>query len=122
MEEQQSEMMEAKRELRENTEHGAMNLYSAGGFEALVELSQSMTPVTDLAANIPNHNILFLLNGLHNRLHFGRSVLGEHLPEDLVIDVHLSGKSCFGGSGGESCEKKHAVQDFGRVCGDPGSD
>ncbi len=51
MEEQQSEMMEAKRELRENTEHGAMNLYSAGGFEALVELSQSMTPVTDLAAS-----------------------------------------------------------------------
>ena len=44
-------MMEAKRELRENTEHGAMNLYSAGGFEALVELSQSMSPVTDLAAS-----------------------------------------------------------------------
>ena len=51
--------------------------------------SRSSLDHQQVVLHIPNHNILFLLNGLHNRLHFGRSVLGEHLPEDLVIDVQI---------------------------------
>lgn len=51
IEKRQSEMIAAKRELREHTEHGAMDLWSADGFEALVELNQSLLPITDMAAD-----------------------------------------------------------------------
>lgn len=51
IEKRQSEMIAAKRELREHTEHGSMDLWSADGFEALVELNQSLLPITDMAAD-----------------------------------------------------------------------
>ncbi len=51
IEKRQSEMIAAKRELREHTEHGAMDLWSADGFEALVELNQSLLPITNMAAD-----------------------------------------------------------------------
>lgn len=47
--EKNREMIQAaKKEIRENTSHGIGNLYGSDGFEALVELSQAMAPVTEL--------------------------------------------------------------------------
>lgn len=40
----------AQKEIRENTEHRITNLYNSDDFEALVELSQSLNPVTDALA------------------------------------------------------------------------
>ena len=41
---------EAKKEIRENTSHGIGSLWGSDGFEALVELSQAMAPVTERTA------------------------------------------------------------------------
>lgn len=46
-EENKSEILEAKKELRENTSHTIANLYSSDAFEALAELSQYVDPVRD---------------------------------------------------------------------------
>ncbi len=46
-EENKSEILEAKKELRENTSHAIANLYSSDAFEALAELSQYANPVTE---------------------------------------------------------------------------
>ncbi|MCI8889758.1 MAG: AAA family ATPase [Eubacterium sp.] len=51
LEQKQEEILAEKREIRENTEHGVTNLWSSDGFEALVELSQSISPITELAAD-----------------------------------------------------------------------
>lgn len=51
MDRKKQELIEAKKDLRENTEHGITSFSSTGGFEALVELSQSMTPVTEIAVD-----------------------------------------------------------------------
>lgn len=49
--EKNREMIQAaKKEIRENTSHGIGNLYGSDGFEALVELSQAMAPVTERTA------------------------------------------------------------------------
>lgn len=40
----------AKKEIRENTSHSIGNLWGSDGFEALVELSQAMNPVTERTA------------------------------------------------------------------------
>ena len=47
----EQELIEMKREMREETDHYVTDLYSADGFEALISLSQSMAPVTDLAVD-----------------------------------------------------------------------
>lgn len=89
MEKQQSEMIEAKKELRENTEHGFMNLYSSGDFEALVELSQSMAPVTNLAAECDDlAKKIRRLEGFLKSPYFARIDFcfeGEQEPEKIYI-------------------------------------
>lgn len=45
-EEKKNGVVEAKKEIRENATHGVMNMYSSDDFEAMVELSQYMDPVT----------------------------------------------------------------------------
>lgn len=63
-ERKKSEIIEAKKEVRENTVHGITNLYSSDGFEALVELSQYLNPVTDKIADYEEeeHKIRALKN------------------------------------------------------------
>ena len=58
----QSEIIEAKKDVRENTEHGITSLYTSDGFEALVELSQYINPVTDKIIDYEEeeHKILLL--------------------------------------------------------------
>ena len=46
-EKKKSEIVNTKKEIRENTTHGITNLWSSDDFEALVELSQHINPVTD---------------------------------------------------------------------------
>lgn len=57
-----SEINEAKKDVRENTEHGITSLYTSDGFEALVELSQYINPVTDKIIDYEEeeHKILLL--------------------------------------------------------------
>lgn len=57
-----SEIIEAKKDVRENTEHGITSLYTSDGFEALVELSQYINPVTDKIIDYDEeeHKILLL--------------------------------------------------------------
>ena len=57
-----SEIIEAKKDGRENTEHGITSLYTSDGFEALVELSQYINPVTDKIIDYEEeeHKILLL--------------------------------------------------------------
>lgn len=57
-----SEIIEAKKDVRENTEHGITSLYTSDGFEALVELSQYINPVTDIIIDYEEeeHKILLL--------------------------------------------------------------
>ena len=40
-EKKKSQIIEAKKEVRENAAHGVTNLYTSDGFEALVELTQN---------------------------------------------------------------------------------
>ena len=58
-----SEIIEAKKDVRENTEHGITSLYTSDGFkDALVELSQYINPVTDKIIDYEEeeHKILLL--------------------------------------------------------------
>lgn len=57
-----SEIIETKKDVRENTEHGITSLYTSDGFEALVELSQYINPVTDKIIDYEEeeHKILLL--------------------------------------------------------------
>lgn len=57
-----SEIIEAKKDVCENTEHGITSLYTSDGFEALVELSQYINPVTDKIIDYEEeeHKILLL--------------------------------------------------------------
>ena len=57
-----SEIIEAKKDVRENTEQGITSLYTSDGFEALVELSQYINPVTDKIIDYEEeeHKILLL--------------------------------------------------------------
>ena len=57
-----SEIIEAIKDVRENTEHGITSLYTSDGFEALVELSQYINPVTDKIIDYEEeeHKILLL--------------------------------------------------------------
>lgn len=50
-EDNKAAILEAKKELRENTVHSFTNLYSSDDFEALAELNQYVNPVTDKIAD-----------------------------------------------------------------------
>lgn len=47
----QTAILDAKRELRENTTHSFTNLYNGEDFEALLELNQYMDPITEKVAD-----------------------------------------------------------------------
>ena len=63
-EKKKSQIIEVKKEVRENAAHGVTNLYTSDGFEALVELSQYMNPVIDKIVDYEEeeHKILLLEN------------------------------------------------------------
>ena len=105
-EKKKSEIAEAKKEVRENTEHRITNLYTSDGFEALVELSQYINPVTDKLADYEEeeHKIVLLQNMIKSpyfaridfkfddeeefeKIYIGRSSLRKnHFQEMFVYD------------------------------------
>ena len=105
-EKKKSEIAEAKKEVRENTEHRITNLYTSDGFEALVELSQYINHVTDKLADYEEeeHKIVLLQNMIKSpyfaridfkfddeeefeKIYIGRSSLRKnHFQEMFVYD------------------------------------
>lgn len=72
-EKKKSEIVEAKKEVRENTTHSITNLYSSDGFEALVELSQYVNPVTDKIVDYEEEkHKIFLLENMIKSPYFAR--------------------------------------------------
>lgn len=68
-----SEIIEAKKDVRENTEHGITSLYTSDGFEALVELSQYINPVTDKIIDYEEEeHKIFLLEKMIKSPYFAR--------------------------------------------------
>lgn len=70
----QEELIEAKRAVREDATHSvAGNLYSSDNFEALVELSQCMTPVQEILADCEEEKRkLFRLEKMLKKPYFAR--------------------------------------------------
>ncbi len=105
-EKKKTEILEAKREVYENTEHAIPNLWSADGFEALAELSQYTNPVTEKIADYEEeerriHHLEALLkspyfaridfrfdgDGEAEKIYIGRASLKEnHCQEMHVYD------------------------------------
>lgn len=103
-EKKKSEIVEAKKVVRENSTHGITNLYSSDGFEALVELSQYINPVTDKIVDYEEeeHKILLLENMIKSpyfaridfkfdgeeefeKIYIGRSSLRENTCHEMYI-------------------------------------
>ncbi len=89
VERKETELQELKREIRENTEHGAADLSATDGFEALVELNQSIAPVTNLVADYDETmRKIHRLNNLIKCPYFARIDFcfeGEEIPEQIYI-------------------------------------
>ena len=99
-----SEIIEAKKDVRENTEHGITSLYTSDGFEALVELSQYINPVTDKIVDYEEeeHRILLLENMIKSpyfaridfkfddeeeceKIYIGRSSLRKNSYQEMYV-------------------------------------
>lgn len=96
-EKKKSQIIEAKKEVRENATHSVTNLYTSDGFEALVELSQYMNPVTDKIVDYEEeeHRILLLENMIKSP-YFARIDFkfdDEEECEKYISDVPLYGKT-----------------------------
>ena len=103
-EKKESEIIDAKKEMRENTVHGIMNLWNSEDFEALAELSQYANPVTDkiVAYEEEQHKILLLENMLKSpyfaridfkfddeeefeKIYIGRSSLKKNSCQEIYV-------------------------------------
>ena len=103
-EKKKSQIIEAKKEVRENAAHGVTNLYTSDGFEALVELSQYMNPVTDKIVDYEEeeHKILLLENMIKSpyfaridfkfddeeefeKIYIGRSSLRKNSYQEMYV-------------------------------------
>ena len=103
-EKKKSQIIEAKKEVRENATHSVTNLYTSDGFEALVELSQYMNPVTDKIVDYKEeeHRILLLENMIKSpyfaridfkfddeeeceKIYIGRSSLRKNSYQEMYV-------------------------------------
>ena len=72
-EEKKAEIIEAKKEMRENTVHGILNLWSSEDFEALAELNQYANPVVDkIVGYEEEENKIFLLENMVKSPYYAR--------------------------------------------------
>lgn len=72
-EKKKSEIVEAKKEVRENATHSITNLYTPDGFEELAELSQYINPVTDKIIDYEEEeHKIFLLEKMIKSPYFAR--------------------------------------------------
>lgn len=88
-EEKKAEIIEAKKEMRENTVHGILNLWSSEDFEALAELNQYANPVVDkIVGYEEEENKIFLLENMVKSPYFARidfQFEGEEEYEQIYI-------------------------------------
>lgn len=88
-EEKKAEIIEAKKEMRENTVHGILNLWSSEDFEALAELNQYANPVTDkIVGYEEEENKILLLENMVRSPYFARidfQFEGEEAYEQVYI-------------------------------------
>ena len=88
-EENKSEIIAAKKELRENTSHTISGLWSSEGFEALAALSQYVNPVINKIADFEaTESRISLLRQLIKSPYFARidfKFEGEDAPEKIYI-------------------------------------
>ena len=103
-EEKKAQIIASKKEARENTSHGITNLYSSEDFEALVELSQYLNPVTDKIIDYEEeeHKILLLENMIRSpyfaridfrfdgdeefeKVYIGRSSLKKNNYQEIAV-------------------------------------
>jgi len=88
-EENKTEIIEAKKDLRENTSHTIASLYSSDAFEALAELSQYVNPVTEKILDFEAvENKIIQLEKLIKSPYFARIDFkydDEDLPEQIYI-------------------------------------
>lgn len=104
IEDKQSGIMEAKQEVREHGTHGITNLYSSDDFEAMIELNQYMSAVTELVADCEEENrkilrlermlkkpyfarIDFCFEGEEEaeRVYIGRTALSEKSSREMYV-------------------------------------
>lgn len=88
-EEKKAEIIEAKKEMRENTVHGILNLWSSEDFEALAELNQYANPVADkIIGYEEEENKILLLENMVRSPYFARidfQFEGEEAYEQIYI-------------------------------------
>ncbi len=103
-ERKESEIIDAKKEIRENTSHSITNLWSSEDFEALAELSQYINPVTDKIAAYEEdkHKIALLENMIKSpyfaridfkfddeeefeKIYIGRSSLKKNIYQEMEV-------------------------------------
>lgn len=88
-EDNKSEIISAKKELRENAANSISGLWTSDGFEALAELSQYMNPITDKIADYDAvENKIVQLEKLIKSPYFARIDFqfdDEDLPEQIYI-------------------------------------
>ncbi|MDE6620786.1 MAG: AAA family ATPase [Lachnospiraceae bacterium] len=92
-ERKKSEIIEAKKEVRENASHGFTSLWTSDGFEALAELSQYINPVTDKMIDYEEeeHKILLLENMIKSP-YFAR-IDFKFDDEDEVEEIYIGRSS-----------------------------
>lgn len=103
-EKKKSQIVEAKKEVRENTTHSITSLNTSDGFEALVELSQYINPVTDKIVDYEEerHKIRLLENMIKSpyfaridfkfddeeefeKIYIGRSSLRKNRDQEMYV-------------------------------------
>lgn len=85
----ESAILEAKEEMRENTPHSIGNLWGSEAFEALAALSQYVNPITDKIADYEAvQNRIVQLESMIQSPYFARidfQFQGEDAPEEIYI-------------------------------------
>lgn len=92
-EEKKTEIIAAKKELRDNTSHSIPNLWSSEGFEALAALNQYINPVTDkLAEYEATENKIALLENLIKAPYFAR-IDFEYNDDEAIEKIYIGRSS-----------------------------
>ena len=90
-EENKSDIIKAKKEMRDNTSHSIPDLWSSDGFEALAELSQDMNFVTDKIVAFPTTYAWKMAN--YGKVHAAGvdAILAATVPLTEKIRLIMSG-------------------------------
>ncbi|WP_077612475.1 HelD family protein [Clostridium sp. Marseille-P2415] len=100
-EENKSAIISAKQELRENTTHSISDLWSSEGFEALAELNQYASPITDKIADYEAvENRIAVLENMMESPYFAR-IDFKFEDEDTIDKIYIGRSSLKKGNASE---------------------